>query len=34
LTGLAEEAKNTAEDEKWDKGEEYFLNLMDTKALK
>ena len=34
LTGLVEEAKVTAEDEKWDKGEEYFLQLSDTKGLK
>ncbi len=25
MEGLIEEAKNTPEDEKWDKGEEYFL---------
>jgi hypothetical protein len=25
IEGLIEEAKSTPEDEKWDKGEEYFL---------
>jgi hypothetical protein len=25
VEGLLEEAKNTPEDEKWDRGEEYFL---------
>lgn len=31
---MLEEAKNTPEDEKWDKGEEYFLNVMETKSVK
>lgn len=34
IDGLIEEAKNTPEDEKWDKGEEYFLNIIDMKSLK
>lgn len=35
MDGLLEEAKNTPEDEKWDKGEEYFLNvLLETKSVK
>ena len=34
IDGLIEEAKNTPEDEKWDKGEEYFLQLIDMKSLK
>jgi hypothetical protein len=31
---LQEEDKNKGEDEKWDKGEEYFLQLMQAKAMK
>lgn len=34
VDGLIEEAKNTPEDEKWDKGEEYFLQVIDMKSLK
>ncbi len=34
IDGLIEEAKNTPEDEKWDKGEEYFLQIIDMKSLK
>lgn len=34
IDGLIEEAKNTPEDEKWDKGEEYFLQVIDMKSLK
>ena len=34
IDGLIEEAKNTPEDEKWDKGEEYFLKIVDMKSLK
>lgn len=34
LEGLKEEAKITPEDEKWDKGEEYFLKVLDMKSLK
>ena len=34
IDGLIEEAKSTPEDEKWDKGEEYFLSVLGTKALK
>jgi hypothetical protein len=34
IDGLIEEAKSTPEDEKWDKGEEYFLNVVTMKALK
>lgn len=34
LSGLLEEAKNTSDDEKWDKGEDYFLQLMENKAIK
>ena len=34
MEGLIEEAKNTPEDEKWDKGEEYFLQIMDFKSLR
>jgi hypothetical protein len=34
LSGLVEEAKITSEDEKWDKGEEYFLTLAEFKGLK
>lgn len=34
IDGLIEEAKQTPEDEKWDKGEEYFLQIVDMKSLK
>lgn len=34
IEGLIEEAKATPEDEKWDKGEEYFLQVIDMKSLK
>ena len=34
IDGLIEEAKSTTEEEKWDKGEEYFLAVLDMKALK
>lgn len=31
---MLEEAKSTPDDEKWDKGEEYFLKILDVKALR
>ena len=34
IDGLIEEAKSTPEDEKWDKGEEYFLQIVDMRSLK
>eukprot|EP00347_Sterkiella_histriomuscorum_P022668 403337606 len=34
LDGLQEEARQTPEDEKWDKGEEYFLQVVDMKGIK
>ncbi len=34
IDGLIEEAKITPEDEKWEKGEEYFLQIVDFKSLK
>lgn len=34
IEGLIEEAKATPEEEKWDKGEEYFLQIIDMKSLK
>ena len=34
IEGLIEEAKNTPEDEKWDKAEEYFLKIVDMRSLK
>jgi hypothetical protein len=34
LEGLLEEAKITPQDEKWDKGEEYFLSALESKHLK
>lgn len=34
IQGLIEEAANTPEDEKWDKGEEYFLQVIDFKSLR
>ena len=34
LAGLVEEAKSTTEDEKWEKGEEYFLKVVEMKSLK
>ena len=34
IAGLIEEVANTPEDEKWDKGEEYFLQIIDFKSIR
>ncbi len=34
IEGLLEEAKSTPEDEKWDKAEEYFLSILESKNIK
>jgi len=34
LDGLLEEAKTTPAEEKWDKGEEYFISILESQSIK